>query len=128
MPCLIYNTGSRYAEIGIVGSYARGEETEESDIDILVDFSEPIGWEVVDLKEYLEDLLSHRVDLISKGRYHQSSPVVPLAGFFSRRIPKRMYPSKGAFLSFPHLSCDRDPGILLVQIYSSPSGRAGGGG
>jgi len=54
-------------EIGIVGSYARGEETEESDIDILVDFSEPIGWEVVDLKEYLEDILSHRVDLILKG-------------------------------------------------------------
>lgn len=54
-------------EIGIVGSYARGEETAESDIDILVDFSEPIGWEVVDLKEYLEDILSHKVDLILKG-------------------------------------------------------------
>lgn len=54
-------------EIGIVGSYARNEQNEESDIDILVDFSEPIGWEVVDLKEYLQDLLSHRVDLILKG-------------------------------------------------------------
>ncbi|MCQ8893276.1 MAG: nucleotidyltransferase domain-containing protein [Methanolinea sp.] len=77
IPCLICKTVSKYAEIGTVGSYARGEETEESDIDILVDFSEPIEWEVVDLKEYLEDRLSHRVELISKGRYHSSSPVVP---------------------------------------------------
>lgn len=54
-------------KIGIVGSYARREVHEGSDIDILVDFHEPIGWEVVDLKEYLEDILSHRVDLILKG-------------------------------------------------------------
>ncbi|MCK4353495.1 nucleotidyltransferase domain-containing protein [candidate division WOR-3 bacterium] len=30
-------------EIGIFGSYIRGEESEESDVDILVEFYEPIG-------------------------------------------------------------------------------------
>ncbi len=65
---------SPYAKkIAVFGSFARGDDTPESDIDILVDFSEPIGWEVVDLKEHLEDLLSHKVDLILKG----VSPIVP---------------------------------------------------
>jgi len=53
-------------EIGIFGSYARGEETEESDIDILVEFNKPIGWEFVDLKQYLEQILGKDVDLVTK--------------------------------------------------------------
>jgi len=53
--------------IGIFGSQVRGEESESSDVDILVTFSEPIGWEFVDLKEYLEEILEKRVDLVSIG-------------------------------------------------------------
>jgi len=44
---------------------------------ILVDFSEPMGWEVVNLKEYLEDLLSHKVDLLPKGGITNRPRVVP---------------------------------------------------
>ena len=54
------------SSIAIFGSYARGEETELSDVDILVEFERPIGWEIVDLKDYLESLLGVRVDLITK--------------------------------------------------------------
>ena len=53
-------------ELAIFGSFARGEATEDSDIDILVEFSGPIGWEIVDLVEELEELLGHPVDLVSK--------------------------------------------------------------
>lgn len=53
-------------EIGIFGSYARGEETEESDIDILVKFNSSIGWKFIDLKEYLEQVLGKDVDLVTK--------------------------------------------------------------
>lgn len=53
-------------EISIIGSYARGEQTENSDLDIMVDFREPIGWNVVDLKDELEELLGLPVDLILK--------------------------------------------------------------
>ncbi|MBO8180690.1 MAG: nucleotidyltransferase domain-containing protein [Archaeoglobus sp.] len=51
--------------IGVFGSLAR-EEEEIHDIDIIVEFSEPIGWEIVDLKEFLEDLFGMRVDIITK--------------------------------------------------------------
>jgi uncharacterized protein len=52
-------------EIGIFGSYARGEATKTSDVDILVKFSDKIGWEFVDLKEYLEEILGLKVDLVT---------------------------------------------------------------
>jgi len=52
-------------KIGIFGSYARGEQRKTSDLDILVEFSEPIGWEFVDLKEYLESILDMKVDLVT---------------------------------------------------------------
>jgi len=50
-------------EIGIFGSCARGEESEGSDVDILVAFDEPVGWEFIDLKEFLEGILGRQVDL-----------------------------------------------------------------
>ena len=52
--------------IAIFGSYARGEETELSDVDILVEFERPIGWEIVDLRDYLEELLGVPVDVVTK--------------------------------------------------------------
>ncbi len=51
--------------IGVFGSVARGEESERSDVDILVEFSEPIGWEFIDLKEFLEKELDREVDLVT---------------------------------------------------------------
>ena len=54
-------------EIGIFGSYARGEQRKTSDLDVLVEFSEPIGWEFVDLKEFLESILGMKVDLVTIG-------------------------------------------------------------
>ena len=53
-------------EIGIFGSYVHGDQAESSDIDILVEFSEPIGWKIIDLKEELEKLLDRPVDLVTK--------------------------------------------------------------
>jgi len=53
--------------IGLFGSYARGEQAAQSDLDILVDFDQPMGWEVVDLHEYLQEILGMKVDLVTKG-------------------------------------------------------------
>ncbi len=52
-------------QIGIFGSYIRGESTGTSDVDILVEFYEPIGWEFTDLKEFLEKILGVSVDLVT---------------------------------------------------------------
>lgn len=54
-------------EIAIFGSYVRGEYKEDSDIDILVEFSEPVGlFAFLDLEEYLQRLLGTKVELVSK--------------------------------------------------------------
>lgn len=53
-------------KIGYFGSYSRGEQNEDSDIDILVSFKKPLGWEFFDLQELLEKELKIKVDLISE--------------------------------------------------------------
>lgn len=51
--------------LAIFGSYSRSEHTKESDIDIIVDFSKPIGIEFIDLAEELENILKTKIDLVS---------------------------------------------------------------
>jgi uncharacterized protein len=53
-------------EIGIFGSFSRGDQKKNSDIDLLVSIKKPIGLEFVDLSLELEKLLNHKVDLVSK--------------------------------------------------------------
>lgn len=53
-------------KIGIFGSYSRNEENASSDIDILVEFYETPGWEFYELKDFLEELLGKKVDLVTK--------------------------------------------------------------
>lgn len=50
--------------IGLFGSCARGVARSDSDIDILVELSEPTFDHYMDLKFYLEDLLAAPVDLV----------------------------------------------------------------
>jgi len=55
------------SEIGVFGSVVRGEDTKDSDIDILVSFSEPIGlFEFMGMENYLAKKLGKKVDLVSK--------------------------------------------------------------
>lgn len=54
-------------EIGIFGSYIRGEQGEASDLDMLVEFEETIGlFKFVALERYLSRLLGVKVDLVMK--------------------------------------------------------------
>ena len=53
--------------MGLFGSWARDEQTETSDIDILVEVDPSIGLRFVTLAERLESLLEHHVDLVSSG-------------------------------------------------------------
>jgi predicted nucleotidyltransferase len=61
--CEIY----QITEIGIFGSYARGEETELSDVDILVDYeTAPTFIMLVELRDYLSQLFGLKVDVVTK--------------------------------------------------------------
>jgi len=51
--------------IGYFGSYSTGLQDEQSDIDILVEFSQPCGWKFFTLEKLLEDQLGKEVDLVT---------------------------------------------------------------
>jgi predicted nucleotidyltransferase len=52
--------------IGLFGSVVRNDFNDKSDIDIIVDFTEPIGIAFIDLADLLETTLKRPVDLVSK--------------------------------------------------------------
>jgi len=53
-------------EIGLFGSFSDDSFSDDSDIDILVEFERPIGWRFFSLELYLEKLFGRKVDLITK--------------------------------------------------------------
>ena len=59
------------SSIGLFGSIVRDDFNSNSDIDIIVDFSKPIGIEFIDLAEFIERKLKKSVDLVSKNGANQ---------------------------------------------------------
>lgn len=54
-------------EIGIFGSYVRGEQNEASDIDVLIDFEQaPSLLNFIELENYLSDTTGIKVDLVMR--------------------------------------------------------------
>ena len=62
-----YNVSS----IGLFGSVVRDDFSPSSDVDIIVDFTKPIGIEFVDLADFIEKRLNKNVDLVSKNGVKQ---------------------------------------------------------
>ena len=62
--------------LAIFGSYSRDEQTDQSDLDIIVEFNGKIGIRFIDLADELEDLIGFKIDLVSKNgikeKYYQS--------------------------------------------------------
>lgn len=54
-------------KIAIFGSFAKGTETEKSDIDIFIEFNKPLGLRFVQLAEYLEAKLGKETDILTPG-------------------------------------------------------------
>ena len=68
--------GAQYA--GVFGSVARGEDTPESDIDVLVDLKQPVSLlKFFALNDELEAALGRKVDLVTKGSLN--THVMPFA-------------------------------------------------
>ena len=51
--------------IGFFGSYAKEEQTEDSDIDLVAEFKKPIGLKFIELTYYLEQILGKKIDLLT---------------------------------------------------------------
>ena len=62
--------------MAIFGSYSKNEQSEESDLDLIVEFNEKIGIRFIDLADEIEGYIGFKVDLVSrkgiKDRYFQS--------------------------------------------------------
>jgi hypothetical protein len=54
------------SRIGYFGSYATNLQTETSDLDILVEFSKPIGWGFFTLERFLEQSFGIPIDLVTE--------------------------------------------------------------
>lgn len=59
---------SKYSisSMAMFGSYARNTETGQSDLDIVVEFSDKIGIRFIDLADELEKMVGIKIDLVSK--------------------------------------------------------------
>ncbi|NJN78589.1 MAG: nucleotidyltransferase [Saprospiraceae bacterium] len=74
-----YLTGKPVLKVYLFGSYVRGEATENSDIDLLVelDYSQKIGLQFIQMQLDLEELLGEKVDLVSiKGISKYIEPII----------------------------------------------------
>jgi len=60
-------TQYKVQRLALFGSYARNEQRQDSDVDILVDVDPSIGLEFVTLADRIEKLLGLRVELVSLG-------------------------------------------------------------
>ena len=52
-------------KIGLFGSYSNGTQTEDSDIDLIVEFEQPIGLAFMDMIDVLENTLNKKVDVLT---------------------------------------------------------------
>jgi hypothetical protein len=62
-PYLVSEYGVK--KIGLFGSYAKGKQTEKSDIDIIAEFERPIGLKFMEFTEYLEKILGRKTDVLT---------------------------------------------------------------
>jgi len=59
--------------LGIFGSYARGEQKETSDIDIIVELDRPVGLDFYEFWDYIENLFGTKVDVLTLSALKQKT-------------------------------------------------------
>jgi len=59
------------SSIGLFGSVVRADFSPSSDMESIVEFSQPIGIEFINLADFIESKLKKNVDLVSKNSVKQ---------------------------------------------------------
>jgi predicted nucleotidyltransferase len=71
----------KITELALFGSWLRGDNTAQSDVDLLVTFDPDAGWSLFDfvrMQDELSDLLKLKVDLVSRrGLERSRNPIRP---------------------------------------------------
>ena len=63
LPYLVREYGVK--RIGLFGSYVKGTQVEDSDVDVVVEFDKPIGLRFVEFGEYLGKQLGKKADILT---------------------------------------------------------------
>lgn len=79
-PFLIRNFG--VVDIGLFGSFAKGRQRDDSDIDIIVELIEPRFELLAGLQIYLEKKFNHRIEIVRKVKKENSR--------FKKRVEKEV--------------------------------------
>ncbi len=58
------------SRIGLFGSYTKGSADDASDVDLLVELKQPLGFKFIELTEYLEQLFGRKVDVLTQTGLH----------------------------------------------------------
>ncbi|MEC4806408.1 MAG: nucleotidyltransferase family protein [Jaaginema sp. PMC 1079.18] len=57
----------RVTELGVFGSYTQNQQTQTSDVDILIDYEQaPTLFQLVELRDYLAGVMGVKVDVVTK--------------------------------------------------------------
>ncbi len=51
--------------LGLFGSYAKDEQSEDSDVDLVAEFERPIGLSFIEFAEYIEKILGKKADILT---------------------------------------------------------------
>lgn len=51
--------------LGLFGSYAKDEQSEDSDVDLVAEFERPIGLSFIEFAEYIENILGKKADILT---------------------------------------------------------------
>ena len=74
---------------GVFGSFARGEEKKDSDMDIMIDYHRPFSLlDLIGLENALKDLLQKKVDIVTENgasKYMKSGMLKDLKVFYGQR-------------------------------------------
>ncbi|MBI2631261.1 nucleotidyltransferase family protein [Candidatus Nomurabacteria bacterium] len=74
---------------GVFGSFARGEERADSDVDIMIDYNRPFSLlDLIGLENDLKDLLQKKVDVVTENgasKYMKSKMLRDLKVFYGQR-------------------------------------------
>lgn len=63
LPVLSSKYGVR--RIGVFGSFAKGTQKKDSDVDIVIEFKSPIGFKFIELADHLEAILGRKTDILT---------------------------------------------------------------